>query len=192
MIILNINDRLLKLPRRHLPAKENIQLAITPPLKLRQAKVSANKTERRSAAPNVSTLARQVPARGVQHLAGEVDHRNLCNVVCASADAGGESAQSDGAGFGDDGVGDGTERAGVDEGDQDAENGLGVVCAAALGDSCADAKEDEEGEVDGCTPKEDGSAAANVGEGDREHGGDELKAGVDKTELEGEVRLQGK
>lgn len=94
MVILNINDRLLELSCRHLTSEENVQLAITPALELRQTKVCADEADRRSATPNVSALARQVPAGRVQHLAGEVDHGDFGDVVCASADAGGEGAQS--------------------------------------------------------------------------------------------------
>ena len=189
MVILDINDRLLKLPRRHLPSKQNIQLAITPPLELWQSEVRGNKTHRLSTAPNVSTLARQVPARRIQHLTSEIDHRNLRNVVCASADAGGESAQSNGAGFGDDGVGDGTERAGVDEGDEDSEYRLRVVRSVVLRDRGADSEEDEEGAVCGGAVEEDVAAAEVGAEGDREDCGDELEAGVYEAELEGEVCL---
>lgn len=191
MVILNINDRLLELPSRHLAVEENIQLAITPPLELGQTEVRADETDRRSATPNISALACQIPAGRVQHLTGQVDHGDFGDVVCASSDAGGEGAESHGARLGDDGVGDGTEGAGVDEGDEDAEDGLGVVCGATLGDGGADAEEDEEGEVDGGAVEEDGATAGDVGEGDGAHGGYELEARVDEAELEGEVGLRG-
>lgn len=189
MVILDINNRLLELPRRHLAVEQNIQLAVTPPLELRQSKERARKANCRSPAPDIPTLARQVPARRVQHLTGEVDHRDLSNVVRSATYTRRQRSQANGAGLGDDGVGDRAQGSGVDEGDEDSEDGLGVVCAVVLRDGGADAEEDEEGAVCGGAVEEDVAAAEVGAEGDGEDCGDELEAGVDEAELEGEVCL---
>ena len=115
MVIRHVDDSLLELPRRDLAVEENIQLAITPSLEFGQAEVRTDEAHSRSAAPNVATLASQVPACRVQHLTSEVDHWNLSHVVGASADTCRERSQHHGARLCDDGVGDGTERARVHE-----------------------------------------------------------------------------
>jgi hypothetical protein len=189
MIVLDVDNRLLELPRRHLPVEQNIQLAVTPPLQLWQPKERARKTHRRSPAPDIPTLARQVPARWVKHLARQINHRDLSDVVRSSPNSSRQRSQAHGASLGDDGVGDRAESPSVDEGDEDSEDGLGVVCAVVLRDRGADAEEDEEGAICGGAVEEDVAAAEVGAERDGEDCGDELEAGVYQAELEGEVCL---
>jgi len=189
VVVLDINNRLLELPRRHLAVEQDVQLAITPALQLRQAKEGRREAHSRGTAPDIPTLACEVPAGRVQHLAGEVDHRDLGDVVRTASDSSGERSQAHRAGLGDDGVRDGTQGSGVDEGDEDAEDGLSVVRSVVLRDRGADAEEHEEGAVRGGTVEEDITAAEVGAEGNGEDGGDELEARVDEAELEGEVCL---
>ena len=142
VVILHINNRLLELPRRHLAVEQNVQLAITPPLQIRQPKERTRETNSRRPAPNIPALARQIPPCRVQHLTRQVNHRDLRNVVRSSPNSGGQSSQANGAGFGDDGVGDGPEGSGVDEGDEDSEYRLRVVRSVVLRDRGADSEED--------------------------------------------------
>lgn len=141
MVLRNVDDSLLEMSRRHLAVEKNIQLAVTPSLEFGQAKVRADEADRRSAAPNVATLACQIPAGRVQHLTGEIDHGDFCYVVGTSADTGRERSQSDRRCLCNDRVGDWTERAGVHERDEDSEDSLRVVCAAVLRDGCTNAEE---------------------------------------------------
>jgi hypothetical protein len=162
MIILDVDNRLLELPSWHLTVEQNVQLAVTSALQLRQSKERARKTNSRSPAPDIPTLARQIPPRRVQHLTSEVNHRDLSHIVGSAPDSGRQRSQAHGARLGDDGVGDWTQGAGVDEGDEDSEDGLRVVCPVVLRDRGADAEEDEEGAVCGGAVEED-VAAAEVG-----------------------------
>ena len=166
MVILDVDDRLLELPRRHLAVEQNVQLAITPTLEFGQSKECACETDSRSATPNISTLARKVPAGRVQHLAGEVDHRNLRHVVRPATDTGGECPQSHGARFGDDGVGYGTQGSGVDEGDENSKDGLRVVRSVVLWDRGADAEKHQECAVRGGAVEEDVATAEVGAQGD--------------------------
>lgn len=190
LVILDINDRALELPRWNLALEENVQLAITPPLELWQAEEGADEAYGRSATPDVSALSGEVPTRRVKHLTCEENHRNLCNVVCTSSDASGERSQSHGARFRDDGVCDGTQGSCVHEGDQDAKDCLCVVCAAVLGNRCANAEEDEESAVDGGAPKEDVTAAEGGTQGNGDDRCHKLETTIDEAELEGEVCLR--
>ena len=88
VILRDVDDSLLEVPRGHLAVEQDVQLAVTPSLELGQSEVGADEAHRRSAAPDVATLAREIPAGRVQHLAGEVDHWDLGNVVSTSADTG--------------------------------------------------------------------------------------------------------
>lgn len=128
-------------------------------LQLGQEEEGHDPTDDRGATPHIATLARQIPARGIQHLGGEVDHRDLGDVVGCSSDARGQGSETHGGGFGDDGVGDGTEGAGEDEGDDYAEDGLRVVGAGSLWDGRADAEDEEEDDVGEGAPEVDCAAA---------------------------------
>jgi hypothetical protein len=178
LIILNPNNRLLKLPRRHLPLEQNIQLPVTAPLQLRQPKERTRETNSRSPAPNKSTLTRQIPPRRVQHLTRQVNHRDLSHIIRSPTHSRRQRSQAHGAGLGDDGVGNWSEGSGVDEGDQDSEDRLRVVGAAVLRDRGADAEQHQKGAVCGGAVEEDVAAAEVGAERDREDCGDELEAGV--------------
>ena len=149
VVILHINNRLLELPRRHLTVEQNVQLAITPPLQLRQPKERTRETNSRRPAPDISTLTRQIPPRRIQHLTRQVNHRDLSNIVRSSPNARRQRSQAHRAGFGNDGVGNGSEGSGIDEGDEDSEYRLRVVRSVVLRDRGADSEEDEEGAVCG-------------------------------------------
>jgi len=159
LIIPKINNRLLKLPRGHLPIKQNIRLSIRPVFQLRQTEERNNPAYHGGTAPHIATLARKIPAGRIQHLRSEIDHGDLSGVVSSASDTRAEGAQTDGGGFGDGRVGDGAEGAGEDEGDDDAEAGLRVVGGCVLGDAGADAEEEEEGYVDSGAPEVDCSTA---------------------------------
>jgi len=62
VVLRHVDDSLLELPRRNLAVEENVQLAVTPTLEFWQTKVCTDEADRCSTAPNVSTLASQVPA----------------------------------------------------------------------------------------------------------------------------------
>lgn len=117
VVVPNINDRLLKLPRRNLPLEQNVQFSITPPFQLRQPKVPSNKTHRRSPSPNIPTLTRKVQPSRIQHHTREINHRNLSDVIRSSSNTRRQSTKSYGRCFGDDGIRNRSQRAGVDERD---------------------------------------------------------------------------
>jgi len=189
VVVLDIDDGLLELSRRDLAVEQNVQLAITPTLEFRQAKKCASETDSSSATPDISALACKIPTSRVQHLTGQVNHRNLRNVVRSATDSSGQSPQPHGARFGDDGVGDWTESSGVHEGDEDSEDRLRVVRSVVLRDRGADAEEHQECAVCGSAVEENIAAAEVGAKGNRENCGDELEAGVDEAELEGEICL---
>ena len=189
MVLRHVDDCLLEMSRWHLAVEENVQLAITPSLELGQAKVCTDEAHCRSTTPDVATLACQIPACRVQHLTGEVDHWNLCDVVCTSADTGRECSQPHGGCLCNDRIGDGTQRTRIHERDEDTEDSLRIICAAVLRDGCADAEKDQERAIHCGAPKKDVTASEASTQRDRQDGGDELEARVDEAELEGEVCL---
>lgn len=156
-------------------------------LKLGQTKVRADPAHNGRAAPHKPALARQVPARGVEHLRRQKDHGDLGHVVRGAAHTGAEGAQPHGGGLGDDGVRDGAHGGGKHERDDDAQAGLRVVGRLVLRDRGADAQQEEEGHVDGGAPEVDGAAAEPRGQEPGDAVADELQARVDEGELEGEV-----
>ena len=156
-------------------------------LELGKTEVSDDPANNSSGTPNITALSSQVPAGRVEQLRSEVDHGNLGNVVSSATDTSAESAEADGRGLCDDGVGDGTEGAGEDKGDDYSEDGLGVVCGVGLMDGSDDAEDHEEHNVGGCAPEVDCAAAEPGGQRPGEAVGDELEAGVDEIQLEGLV-----
>lgn len=134
LILLHPNNRRLKLPRRHLPIKQNIRLTVRPMLQLRQEEVRHHPTKQRRTPPHIPTLPRQIPPRGIQHPTRKVYHRDLRDVVSRAADGGAQRAQAHRGRLRDDRVGDGPLGAGVDDRDDDAQTGLGVVGLVVLGD----------------------------------------------------------
>lgn len=145
-------------------------------LELRKEEVGRDPADDGGAAPDVTALAREVPAGGVEQLRGQEEHGDLGDVVGGTADTGAEGTEADRGRLGDDGVRDGSLGAGEDERDDDAETGLGVVGVGVLGDRGDDTEEEEEGYVGGGTPEVDGTTAEPVGKGPGEGVGDELKA----------------
>lgn len=159
LIVLDIDYSLLELPGRNLAVEEDIKLTVRAVLHFRQEEVCQDPAHNRGAAPDETTLARHVPTSRVEQLRRQVDHGNFGNVVRSATDTGAQSAKAHRGRLGDDGVGDGAEGACEDERDDDAEDGLCVICRAALGDRGADSQNEEEGDVSGCAPEVDGAAA---------------------------------
>lgn len=185
LVVLDIDDSRLELPGRDLAVEQDVRLTVRAVLELGKAKVGRHEADDGGATPDVAALAREVPARGVEQLRGEVDHGDLGDVVGGAADAGAEGAEAHGGGLGDDGVGDGAEGAGVHERDEDAEDGLGVVGRRVLLDRRTDAEDEEKGDVGDGAPEVDGSTAEPRCEEQGSNVGDELKARIDQVELEG-------
>lgn len=176
LIVSNIDDSRLELPGRDLTVEQDIKLTVRAVLELRQEEEGHNPAHTGGASPDEATLARDVPARGVEQLRREVDHGDLGDVVGGAADTRAQGAEPHGGGLGDDGVGDGPQRAGVDERDEDPEDGLGVVGRGALRDRGADAEDHEEGDVDARAPEVDRAAAEPGGDEPGADVGDELEA----------------
>ncbi|KAI6774638.1 hypothetical protein HG531_001487 [Fusarium graminearum] len=98
---------------------------------------------------NISTLASKVPSCRVEQLRGQVDHRDLSDVISGTTNTSAQSAETDGRCLGDDGVRDGSKTSSVNEGDQYAEDSLGVIGGAVLVDGGDDTEEEEEGNIVG-------------------------------------------
>lgn len=120
LVLVYVDDSLLELPGGDLALEQDIRLTVRAMLKLRQEEVSHNPANARRTSPDVAALSREVPSVGVEHLRGEVDHGDLGDVVRRTPDAGAQRAKTNGRRFSDDGVGDGAERTGVNDGDDDA------------------------------------------------------------------------
>jgi len=88
LIVLDINDSRLELPRGNLTAEQNVQLTVRPVLEFRETKVGRHEADDCRPAPDVSALSRHVPACGVEHPGCEVDHGDLGDVVGGAADTG--------------------------------------------------------------------------------------------------------
>jgi hypothetical protein len=79
LVITHINDSSLELPSGNLAVEQDVELAVRAVLELRQEEVRRDPADERGAAPDVAALACHVPAGGVEHLGGEVDHGYLRN-----------------------------------------------------------------------------------------------------------------
>lgn len=101
---MGIDDSLLELSGRDLAVEQDIRLTVRTVLELRKTKVGRNKANNSSASPDITTLASHVPASGVEELGGEVDHGDLSNVVCGTANTGAESTETHRGRLGNDGV----------------------------------------------------------------------------------------
>lgn len=156
-------------------------------LHLRQEEIRQHPAHNGGAAPNIPTLASQIPARGIQNLRRQKDHRDLRNVVPGAADAGAQRAQAHRRRLADDRVRDGAERAGEDERDDDAEDRLRVVGGGGLRDRRAHAEEHQEHDVGRRAPEVDSAAAEPACDEPGADVGYQAEAGVDQAELEGEV-----
>jgi hypothetical protein len=187
LVLPDINDSGLELPGGNLTVEQDIEFTVGAALELRKAEVRGHEADTGCASPDVTALASQIPAGGVEHLRREEDHGDLGNVVGGATHTGAQSTEANGRRLGDDGVGDGSEGSGVHEGDDDAETGLGVVGIDVLGDRRADTEEEEQGDVCRCAPQVDSSAAEPGGQRPRETVGHQLEAGVDQVEFEREV-----
>lgn len=156
-------------------------------LQFRETKVSRDPAHNSSTSPDVTTLASEIPSRRVQQLRSQVDHGNLGDVVGGTTDTGAQSSKAHRRRLGNDGVGDWSKSAGVDKGDDDPEDGLGVVGCAALLDGRAHAEDEEESDVGGCAPEVDGSTTEPGSQRPGENVGDELQTRIDQVELERSV-----
>lgn len=156
-------------------------------LELREEEVGHDPTDTGGTTPDETTLAGNVPSRGVKELRGEVDHGDLSNVVGSTTNGGAKSTKSDSGCLGNDGVRDGSECPGEDKRDQYAEDGLGVVGSAALADASADTEKHKQDDVGDCAPEVDSTAAEPASERPGEDVGKELEARVDEVEVESTV-----
>jgi hypothetical protein len=102
IIILNIDNSLGPLARRHMTVEQDINLTERSVLHLRDEHPGQDGTEESGAGPDVTALAAQVPLVAVQHVAGEENAGDVDQVVGAAADAGGERPEADGGRFADD------------------------------------------------------------------------------------------
>jgi hypothetical protein len=187
LVLSDINDGRLELPSGNPTVEQDIEFTVGATLKFRKAEVRGDEADTGCASPDVTALASQVPAGRVEHLRREEDHGDLGNVVGGATNTGAQSTETNGRGLGDDGVGDGSEGSSVHEGDDDTETGLGIVGLNVLGNRRADTEEEEQGDVCGCAPQVDSSAAEPSGKRPRETVGYQLEAGVDQVKFEGEV-----
>lgn len=80
LVIAHVDDGLLELPSRNLAVEQNVKLAVGAVLKLGQEEVGHDPADEGGAAPDVAALASHVPAGGVKHLGGKVDHGYLGNL----------------------------------------------------------------------------------------------------------------
>jgi hypothetical protein len=175
LVVLNVDDGRLELPGCHLAVEQDIDFAVGTVLEFRKAKVRRHEADTCSGSPDVSTLSSHIPSSRVEHLRGEVDHRNLSNVVSGSTNTGAECTKTDRRCLGNDGVRDGTHGTCEDEGDDDTETGLGIVGGDALWDGCTDTEDEEQGDVGGSTPEVDSATAEPAAEGPCEDVGNQLE-----------------
>jgi hypothetical protein len=81
LVIAHIDNGLLELPGRNFAVKQNVELTVRAVLELGQEEKCHDPADESSAAPDVAALATEVPAGGIEHLRGEVDHWNLCYIL---------------------------------------------------------------------------------------------------------------
>jgi hypothetical protein len=119
---------------------------------------------------------------------GQVDHGNLCNVVGGTTDSGAQSTKTDRGRLRDNSIGNGSACAGENEGDEDTQNGLGIVRRRALVDRGADAKNDKQSDVGGCAPEINSSTTEPSRQTPGACVGHKLKTRIDQVELERFIR----
>ncbi len=105
-----------------------------------------------STSPDVTTFAREIPSGWVQQLRSQVDHGNFGDVVCGATDTSTQSSKANRRRLGNDGVCDGSKSTSIDEGNDNSENGLGVVGRATLFYGSAHAEDEQKGDIGGCAP----------------------------------------
>ena len=186
-VVLDINNGRLEFACGNPPIEQNVGLAVRAMLELGKEEVSRDPADDCSTTPDIAAFACNVPSRWIEQLRGEIDHRNLGNIVGGAADTCAQGAETDRGSLGNDRVRDRPESAGVDKGDDDAETCLGVLGLCGLLDRGADTEYHEHGDVKGRAVKIDGATAKPGGQEPRAGVGDELQTRVDQIELESEV-----
>src|SRR5687768_4745226 len=114
IVVLDIDDSSLELPGRNLAVEENIRLTVRPMLKLRKEEERHDPAYHCGATPNITALPREVPSSRIEQPGCQVDHGDLSNVVCRSADSCTQCTKADRRGLGDDSVRDRSQSAGED------------------------------------------------------------------------------
>lgn len=179
LVFMDVDDGLLELPRRDFALEQDIRLTVRAVLQLRKEEVSHHPAYARSTSPDVAALSREIPPCGVEHLRGKVDHGDLGNVVRSTTNAGAQRAKTNGRRFGDDGVRDGSERTGINDGDDDAQTGLGEIGMICLVHGGNDGEDEQECDIDSCTPEVDAPTTEPGGEEPGYCVCDELKTASD-------------
>jgi hypothetical protein len=101
------NIRPRKLPRRHTPLKQNIQLTVRPPARLRKSKIRPKPTQCTHPRPKEARLAPPVPRRRIQHIRHDDAVHDAHHVIHISRQDDGFGLQARGGDLGDEGVADG-------------------------------------------------------------------------------------
>ena len=94
-VVLNINDGRLELSGGNSPIEQNVSLTVRTMLKLRKEEVSHDPADACSTTPDIAALACNVPSGWVEQLGGQIDHRNLSDIIGGTADACAQSAKTD-------------------------------------------------------------------------------------------------
>ena len=180
----NTDDRRLELPGTNLAFEQDVTFAISAVLQLREAEVGADPTDASSTCPDVTAFASEIPSGGVEHLRGQINHRDLRDIVSGTTNTGAQSPKADGRGLGNDGVWNRSKGTGKNEGDYDSKAGLGIIGRRILLNRSTDAENDQQNDVGSCTPKINCSTAEPWRNKPRADIGHESQTGVDQAKLE--------
>ena len=134
-----------KLPRRHLPLKQNIQFLKRPPSTLRQSNPAPNQTHRRNPTKQEPRLAPPIRLIRIQHIRHRDREHNARHSLHGSRDGDGAAAEARGRDLADDDEADGPDGHLVREGPDVHQGGLGPD-GAAVGAPEVEEGDDEEEE----------------------------------------------
>jgi hypothetical protein len=165
LVLPDVDDSRFELPSRNPTVEQDVEFTVGAALEFRKAEECRDEADASSAAPDVTALASQVPSSGVEHLRRKVDHGDLSDIVCRATNTGAQSTETNRRSFGNDGISNGSEGSGIDEGDDHTQTSLSVVCVRVLRDGGANTKQEEQEDVRGCAPQVDGAAAEPGGKG---------------------------
>jgi hypothetical protein len=104
LVVLDVNNGRLELPGRDSAIEQDIAFTVRAVLELRKEEEGHNPADASGATPDVTTLACEIPPGRVEHLRGEIDHRDFRDIVGGATDTGAQSAKTDGGRLGNDGV----------------------------------------------------------------------------------------
>lgn len=85
LVIFNVNNGRLELPRRNTTIEQDVTLAIGAMLELREKEEGCYPADTSSTPPYVSALSCKIPTCWVEQLRSQIDHWNLRDVVSSSA-----------------------------------------------------------------------------------------------------------